>query len=423
MTRTMTRLPLAMLATTALATSAALAQQQEAPSTDVAECQDLLNYVQENDTQGTGMTQERAYQVVEGQDPQLCGDALRLAQGEISETEGEEGFDADAAARLQIAVPAPDVTVTQQAPDVTVEQPQPEVAVDPGRPVVTVNQREPVITVDMPRPRITIDMPKPEIVVQMPDPSVDVSMPDPQVRVSQADPEVQVEQGQPEVQLGEQTTQTEGGGEQADVTVEQDQAAVTVERGEQAQVRTSEVQPQVQYNAAEPRIEFTESGEPQIEFNQSGEADVQFQQMSGEETQQAAAEQGQEQQTQQQAQAGEEEQIAVIGADDQPTGSGTDQLTAQDILDMTVVGADGSDIGDVEDLVFQGDQAYVIIGQGGFLGLGERQVALPLQDMVHRDDQLVMREVTDQEVQQMEEVNMADFRAAEEGEQVDVNIE
>lgn len=422
------RMPIATLLTSTALVSAAAAQEQQpaqaSPETQVAECQEMLQYVRENDMSGTGMTEERAQQIAQASDPQICTDALRLAQGEISETEGDANFDADARARLLVAVPEPEVTVTQSAPEVTVEQLPARVQVDPGAPTVTVNQAEPVVRVELAPPTITIDMPKPQILIEMPDPEVAVTTPQPRVRVTQPQPEVAVEQGEVQIRVGEQPVVAEQP-ESAEVAIEQDEATVAFEDAERARLQVAEVRPNVLYNAAEPRIEVERVGEPMIQFNQPGEAEVQIRQLTAEETDAMAEEAAAAVAPADGEPAiGDEVSVAPSTADDADAELlDTASLSVNEILEMRVIGADGESIGDVEDIVVREDATYIILGHGGFLGLGEKQVALPVEDMRFQNDQLVMRAITADEVERMEEVRLADFQAVDPAGEIEVFVE
>ncbi|MEM7566897.1 MAG: PRC-barrel domain-containing protein, partial [Pseudomonadota bacterium] len=78
----------------------------------------------------------------------------------------------------------------------------------------------------------------------------------------------------------------------------------------------------------------------------------------------------------------------------------------QDILSMDLIGAEGEEIGDVERVISQNGELFVVVGNGGFLGLGEKQVALPLADMTMRDGELYTRAYTEDEVEEMAEFDM-----------------
>ena len=63
------------------------------------------------------------------------------------------------------------------------------------------------------------------------------------------------------------------------------------------------------------------------------------------------------------------------------------------ILGKPVYNAKNEKVGDVDDLIIAPDSAssYAIIGVGGFLGLGERQVAVPANHLKHSEGRLVLR--------------------------------
>lgn len=484
-----TRIATILIASTAMM-PAAFAQdnQQQNQQATAADCQRLTDYVNQNETDETGINADRAEQIAESGDLQACNDALRMARGEISVNEGSENFDEEALARVRVLVSDPQVMVEQSSPNVQVKQPQPDVAVNTGPPQVTVNQAQPQVQVQMTPPKITIDMPKPQILVEMPDPTVDVSMPEPRVTVSQDEPTVRVEQGEVQMSMGKQDIEGEQPADQqgkeaadsgANVDVEQSKAVVNIEDADPADVEISESKPQVTYNSAEPNIQVDQGGEPQVSFNQSGEANVQIRQMSAEETRQASAQQNsdrmrdQQDQSQQasagrdadrmqdrqdqnqqasagqnndqkQDQQGQDQQASAEQTPDEETtasvnasndgqvsvvgqnntsgpGNASQILTADQIRDLSVRGANGDTIGDVEEVFVRDKIAYVVVGNGGFLGLGEKQIALPISDMTFRQNTLVMRDVTEDEAEDMQEFSEGDFQTVSGDQQIEIN--
>jgi len=69
-----------------------------------------------------------------------------------------------------------------------------------------------------------------------------------------------------------------------------------------------------------------------------------------------------------------------IGKTRYVTEQSTTSLFSSDLVGSTVYGVDDEKIGDINDLMIAGDGAVeaVVIGVGGFLGLGEKDVAIPL---------------------------------------------
>ena len=66
------------------------------------------------------------------------------------------------------------------------------------------------------------------------------------------------------------------------------------------------------------------------------------------------------------------------------------------ILGKPVYNDKNEKVGDVDDLIIAPDSAssYAIIGVGGFLGLGERQVAVPANHLKHTEGRIVLPEAT-----------------------------
>ena len=60
------------------------------------------------------------------------------------------------------------------------------------------------------------------------------------------------------------------------------------------------------------------------------------------------------------------------------TGKRGDEIVGQDLYT-----ADGTEIGEIDNVVISkdGKQAAAVLGVGGFLGLGEREVAIPLDEI------------------------------------------
>lgn len=82
-------------------------------------------------------------------------------------------------------------------------------------------------------------------------------------------------------------------------------------------------------------------------------------------------------------------------------------MTVGDILGMDVIAANGENVGEI-DYIFQDQDGYqAVIGIGGFLGLGEHTVALPLSDFsVDREQNaLVLDQRTEEDLDAMPEID------------------
>ena len=73
------------------------------------------------------------------------------------------------------------------------------------------------------------------------------------------------------------------------------------------------------------------------------------------------------------------------------------------ILGKPVYNAKNEKVGEVDDLIIAPDSAssYAIIGVGGFLGLGERQVAVPANHLKHTEGRIVLPDATKEALQAM----------------------
>ncbi|MEO1794886.1 MAG: PRC-barrel domain-containing protein, partial [Pseudomonadota bacterium] len=66
-----------------------------------------------------------------------------------------------------------------------------------------------------------------------------------------------------------------------------------------------------------------------------------------------------------------------------------------------VYGENGETLGDVNDVVLTNGVPNVVIGVGGFLGLGEREVAVPVERFSKRDDKLYVTNMTEEQLKNM----------------------
>ncbi|GGK36329.1 PRC-barrel domain-containing protein [Salinarimonas ramus] len=301
------------------------------------------------------------------------------------------------------------IVVERTAPRLRIEQPTPQVMVDPAEPEVTVRQQNPQILVRQAPPRVTIEQPQPEIIVRMPEPQVDVA---------QGQPEVMVRQGRPQVQIQQPD-------QQAAVAVEQSQAQVTIQDdGEEAQIATSQGRPEVTFErTGEPQVEFLQAqGAPTVRYErmQTAQADQSEQQRMQVETQQTAQMDGEMDQARQMLmEEGEVEATGAVNAQTRP-------IAISELEGETVYNFRGQELGDVERIVATPDDDFlVVIGAGGFLGLAEDTVALPLDRLSMRGDQLMVRGITEADIEGMQDYEMRypDAQPLGADEDVDVIVE
>lgn len=80
--------------------------------------------------------------------------------------------------------------------------------------------------------------------------------------------------------------------------------------------------------------------------------------------------------------------------DDAMDSATPETLTASTLVGFDVTAGDGEVIGEVDDVVLIDGKEMAVVGIGGFLGLGEHDVALPLSDLqtVSGDEQMLETE-------------------------------
>jgi len=346
---------------TALASAIALAQAPQTPpasagtpnpaatTATLADCDRLLVLLEQRRPENAGVTVQQARPFKAGNNAQACRDTLAridpaAAQGA---KEGET--------TIVVQQPTPAVRVEQTPPQVTVQQQQPQ---------VTVRQPQPEILVRQPAPTVTVDIPQPEIVIRMPPPDVNVALAQPEVQVNQPPPQVQVTQPQqPQVQV--QAAEPR-------VNVQQSGSSATV------QVQENNTPPTVRYERAEPRVVVNPpQGEPQVRFEQA-----------------------------QRGQSGQPQNARPEGAGGQTattTGVGGKQsVTVARIKSMDLYNGRGQRLGDIERVVQSSDgKQHVVVGIGGFLGIGERHVAVPMERLVVRGNRLLVEGISDDDIKKM----------------------
>jgi sporulation protein YlmC with PRC-barrel domain len=354
------------MATSALAQTPA--PQPGTPATQtatVADCDRLITVLEQRRPANAGVTVEQVRTFRTANNAQACRDALvridpTAATTATATTPGQPG-----------AQEGTNISVQQAAPTIRVDQASPQISVQQAQPQVTVRQPQPEILVRQPAPRVTVDIPQPEIIVRMPQPEVNVAQAQPQVEVRQAQPNVQVTQpAQPQVQVTPAQPQVvqQGATGQPNVTVQPAEG--------QANVRYERAEPQVTVNQAQ--------GQPTVRMEQAGQP------AQGAQTQQPATTQTQT--------AATATQPAVTGTVAAGAGAAR-QFSVNQLEDMTVYNARGNQLGEVEDvLVGPNNQTFLVVGFGGFLGLGERRVALPLDRFQLQNDRLIVAGMTEDQL-------------------------
>lgn len=93
--------------------------------------------------------------------------------------------------------------------------------------------------------------------------------------------------------------------------------------------------------------------------------------------------------------------------------STTAMSSVEQWMGKTVVGSDGEEIGEVEDVILDpqsGSARQLVISSGGFLGIGEKQIAVDLSaaNMNAAEDQIVLSSITQADVENLPEFQYTD---------------
>lgn len=330
----------------------------------------------------------------------LTDEAVATEQVRITEEALIEGL-------ARVRVPEPEVDVDVPAPNVRVTTGQPQVSVQEGESTIEVSQDQPTISVEIPEIIVRVEIPAPKLYVRRGEPSVQVSAADPQVEVEQGDPTVSVTQGEPEIAIdldleeGEAATEqanadTSSGGEAGvggQVRVAAAEPTVELVRPEgEAQIEYASSQATVEYEPAEPQVQVNVSSQPRVEIARVGEVEVVYE---DDQQREARRQQMAEEREAEDRQASNDQQ-----RQQQPAGELPEQVTIAELLGKDVVGEDGEDLGSPEAFVRQDGKMLMVLSHGGFLGLGDKEVSIPLNRVVFTPDALRVRGMTEADVEQ-----------------------
>ncbi|HEX5080101.1 MAG TPA: DUF4142 domain-containing protein [Geminicoccaceae bacterium] len=124
-----------------------------------------------------------------------------------------------------------------------------------------------------------------------------------------------------------------------------------------------------------------------------------------------------------------QEQVAAAGGQEQPATAaasgqqgdaqqpgGTDQegwVSIGEVLGSSVVNQQGEEVGEIEDVVMKDDAYYAVLSVGGFLGLGDKNVAVPLDQLkLGEDEAYLMSAQTEEELKGMPEYDATQYQPA-----------
>ena len=94
-------------------------------------------------------------------------------------------------------------------------------------------------------------------------------------------------------------------------------------------------------------------------------------------------------------------------------GKDISEMSAEDLSGKTVVTATGEEIGDIDEVGYSSthQERVAIIEAGGFLGVGEKRIAVALSDLEAGTDDTVKTSLTRESIEAQEEFDEAGFTA------------
>jgi ribosomal 30S subunit maturation factor RimM len=91
-----------------------------------------------------------------------------------------------------------------------------------------------------------------------------------------------------------------------------------------------------------------------------------------------------------------------------------DGMTVADLVGMDVETAAGEDVGEIDYVIEQNGELAAIVGVGGFLGLGEHDVAVPLTDLsISEEDEVTLANWDEEKLKAQPDLDESEITALE----------
>jgi len=99
-----------------------------------------------------------------------------------------------------------------------------------------------------------------------------------------------------------------------------------------------------------------------------------------------------------------------------------DGMTVADLVGMEVASSNGQDVGEIDYVFSEGDTLKVIVGVGGFLGMGEHDVVVPLNDLVmSEDDEVILSGWSERQLKAQPDVDDSEITALDEDTLIEIS--
>jgi sporulation protein YlmC with PRC-barrel domain len=100
----------------------------------------------------------------------------------------------------------------------------------------------------------------------------------------------------------------------------------------------------------------------------------------------------------------------------------TRQMTVADLTDKDLTGANNDEVGDIERVVEStaDKKQHLVLNRGGFLGLFEAEVMIPLENVAAKGDQIVLRNLSQEQLKALPKFDSNDtaYRRLEDNQSV-----
>ncbi len=203
------------------------------------------------------------------------------------------------------------------------------------------------------------------------------------------------QQAQSDIRRPTETAQSDSGSMQTD---EEGTEQAQSDTGD-TEMETADSEEGVVLNEGEDTQQAeSEMSDDQTETAQTGDTETGTLITQGEATEQAQAD-SEEQMQSEESQMAETEEMDATATEDGTTylaQTDRDALTAEDMEGLSVYGTGGEDIGEISELLIadSGKINNVVIDVGGFLGIGEKRVSVPFDELkLSRGDGGMMNEL------------------------------
>ncbi len=107
-----------------------------------------------------------------------------------------------------------------------------------------------------------------------------------------------------------------------------------------------------------------------------------------------------------------------------PPAAPTRQMTVESLEDKDLMGVNSGEVGDIESVVENNadKKRFIVISRGGFLGFFETDVAIPLENVVVRNDQIVLQGLTEEQLKALPQYENANNAYRELGDNENLSL-